>query len=139
MNCVLDHLEAMKIVRAIEAELTRSRQAAVIAVSDSYGELIALLRVGDVPLSSIRIAMNKAWTAARERQATADIGKASRDPRSGFDISFYGDARYVGWGGGIPVRRGGKVIGAVAVSGLPEELDDAALAELGAAALAEGT
>jgi glc operon protein GlcG len=133
---VLEHLEGMKIVNTIAAELTKRQKGAVVAVSDSYGELIALLRVGDVPLSSISIAMNKAWTAARERQDSAAIGKACRDPQTGFDISYYGDSRYVGWGGGVPVWREGKIVGAIGVSGLPEESEDIELAELGVAALA---
>ena len=132
---MLQHFEGMKIIDAVAAELTRRQKAAVVAVSDSYGELIALLRVGDAPLSSIQIAMNKALTAARERLDTGAIGKASRDPKSGFDISYYGDSRYVGWGGGIPVWREGKVIGAIGVSGLPEEAEDIELAELGLTAL----
>ena len=132
---MLDHVAAMKAVDAIAAALTQRQKAAVVAVADSYGELVALLRIGEVPLSSIRIAMNKAWTAARERQATAEIGKASRDPRSGFDISYYGDTRYVGWGGGVPVWIDGRIIGAIGVSGLPDESDDVELAELGVAAL----
>jgi glc operon protein GlcG len=134
---VLGHLEGMKMVNSVAAELTKRKKAAVIAVSDSYGELIALLRVGDVPLSSIRIAMNKAWTAARERQDSASIGKASRDPKSGFDICYYGDDRYVGWGGGVPVWRDGAIVGAIGVSGLPEEAEDVELAELGIASLSE--
>jgi glc operon protein GlcG len=132
---MLEHVEAMKVIDTVAAELTRRQKAAVVAVSDSYGELIALLRIGDAPLSSIRIAMNKAWTAARERQDSAAIGKASRDPKSGFDISYYGDSRYVGWGGGVPVWREGKVVGAIGVSGLAEESEDIELAELGIAAL----
>jgi glc operon protein GlcG len=134
---VLQHLEAMKMVNSVAAELTKRQKAAVVAVSDSYGELVALLRVGDVPLSSIRIAMNKAWTAARERQDSAAIGKASRDPKSGFDIGYYGDSRYVGWGGGVPVWREGRIVGAIGVSGLPEEAEDIELAQLGIAALSE--
>jgi hypothetical protein len=41
----------MKIMDTVAAELTKRQNAAVVAVSDSYGELIALLRIGDVPLS----------------------------------------------------------------------------------------
>jgi hypothetical protein len=48
---VLQHLEGMKIMDTVAAELTKRQNAAVVAVSDSYGELIALLRIGDVPLS----------------------------------------------------------------------------------------
>ena len=60
------------------------------------------------------------------------LREAARDPEKGFDIAYFGDPRFVGWGGGVPVWKGGKVIGAVAVSGLPQ-LEDIEMAELGAA------
>jgi glc operon protein GlcG len=46
-----------------------------------------------------------------------------RDPVNGFDIAYYGDPRYIGWGGGVPVVIDGVVVGSVAVSGLPEQED----------------
>jgi glc operon protein GlcG len=82
------------------------------------------------PVSSVRIAMNKAWTAAREHKATQEIGEKVRHPEKGHDIAYYGDPNYVGWGGGVPVRKNGEFIGAVAVSGLTSA-EDAALATLG--------
>ncbi len=81
----------------------RHNRTAVIAVADNHGELIALLRLDGAPLPSIVIATNKAWTATRERKPTLEIGKAVRDPKSGYDIAYFGDHRYIAWGGGIPV------------------------------------
>lgn len=130
----LDHSEAKRIINAIETELLKRRKAAVIAVSDHQGELIALLRMDWASVSSVVIATNKAWTAAREGKSTYDIGQSARDPQTGFDMGYYGDRRYVGWGGGIPVIHEGKVIGAIAVSGLVES-EDIELAEIGRAAL----
>ncbi|MGH9630808.1 MAG: GlcG/HbpS family heme-binding protein, partial [Bryobacteraceae bacterium] len=90
------------------------------------------------PISSIRIAANKAWTAARERKSTREIGEKVRHPEKGFDIGYYGDPKFVGWGGGIPVWRNGEVVGAIAVSGLPSE-EDVRLAEFGAGLIQENT
>jgi uncharacterized protein GlcG (DUF336 family) len=46
------------------------------------------------------------------------------------DIAYYGDSRFVGWGGGIPLWKDGVVAGAVAVSGLSsgEDIELATLA-----------
>lgn len=126
--------EARRAVAAIEAELERRGKPAVIAVADAHGELILLVRHDGAPLPSILIAMNKAFTAARERKPTRQIGEAVRDPVKGFDIAYFGDPRYLGWGGGVPVRLGEAVVGAVAVSGLPQT-EDMELAELGVAAI----
>jgi glc operon protein GlcG len=130
----LSHLEAQRIIAAIQAKLEADGKSAVIAVADAHGELLALLRVSGAPLPSILIAQNKAFTAACERKPTRDIGQASRHPQDGFDTRYFGDSRYIGWGGGIPVFVDGECVGAVAVSGLPES-EDMELAQLGIAAL----
>jgi glc operon protein GlcG len=127
----IEYAEARKIVDAIVQRALQMKKAAVIAVADSYGELLAFARMDGAPVSSVRIAANKAWTAARERKPTKDIGEKARDPEKGFDIAYYGDPRFVGWGGGIPVWRDGEVVGAVAVSGL-SSAEDIDLATLGA-------
>jgi glc operon protein GlcG len=130
----LGHSEAQQAVGAIQAELERRERAAVIAVADAHGELIALLRLNGAPLPSILIATNKAWTAARERKPTRDLGQAARDSEHGFDMAYFGDRRYIGWGGGVPVIIDGRVVGAVAVSGLPE-MEDIELAQIGVSAI----
>ncbi|KPV48594.1 hypothetical protein SE17_37230, partial [Kouleothrix aurantiaca] len=90
----LGHAEAQRAIDAIRQELERRDAAAVIAVADAHGELIALLRLDGAPLPSILIATNKAWTAARERKATRELGQAARDPDAGFDMAYFGDRRY---------------------------------------------
>jgi glc operon protein GlcG len=130
----LGHTEAQQAIAAIQAALTQRNHAAVIAVADAHGELISLLRLDGAPLPSILIATNKAWTAARERMPTRELGQLARDPQNGFDMAYYGDSRYVGWGGGLPVIVDGRVVGSVAVSGLPET-EDMELAQIGAEAI----
>ena len=130
----LGHEEAALATAAIRRELARNGRAAVIAVADAHGELISLVRLDGAPLASILIATNKAWTAARERKPTRAVGQSARDAETGFDIAYYGDPRYLGWGGGVPVVVDGSVVGSVAVSGLPE-LEDMELAEIGVAAI----
>lgn len=130
----LGHVEAQAAIEAIKAEILRRNLAAVIAVADAHGELISLLRLDGAPLPSIVIATNKAWTAARERKPSREIGQAARDPKTGFDLAYFGDPRYIGWGGGVPVIIDGVVVGSVAVSGLPEEVD-MELVQLGVAAI----
>jgi len=126
----LDYSEAKKIIDLIVEKGLQTEKAAVIAVADSHGELIAFARMDGAPISSIRIAANKAWTAARERKPTKEIGEKVRHPEKGHDIAYYGDPRFVGWGGGIPVWKDGQVVGAVAVSGLSSS-EDIVLASLG--------
>jgi glc operon protein GlcG len=119
----LSYADAQEIIESISAEVAKRGKAAVIVVADAHGELLALARMDGAPLSSIAIATNKAWTAARERKPSKDIGTAARDRDKGFDIGYFGDPKFTGWGGGVPVWKDGKVAGAIAVSGLPQEED----------------
>lgn len=116
---------------AIIAEASRREKAGVVAVVDAHGELIAFARMDGAPFSSIQIAMNKAYSAARERKPSREIGRASRDPEKGFDIGYFGDPKFTGWGGGVPITREGQVVGAIAISGLPQA-EDMELSAMGA-------
>jgi len=128
---VIDYADANKIVYLIVEKALATQKAVVVAVVDPYGELLAFARMDGAPISSIRIAMNKAWTAARERKTTKEIGEKVRHPEKGHDIAYYGDERFVGWGGGIPIWKDGAVAGAIGVSGLSSSED----IELGTLAL----
>ena len=74
-------------------------------------------------------------TAARLRRPTREVGTQLRE--QGTDIAFYGDNRYVGFGGGLPIQSEGVVVGGIAVSGL-SDAEDEALAAMGAAIIAAG-
>ena len=130
---VLGHEDAAIAVDTIRDELVRRGKAAVIAVADAHGELLALVRLDGAPLSSIAVATNKAWTAARLRRPTRVLGAGVR--ARGIDIGYYGDPRLTGFGGGVPVWAGAHVAGAIAVSALSDE-EDEALVMLAIAALA---
>jgi glc operon protein GlcG len=97
---------------------------------DSQGELLAFLRTDGCKLPSIVIAINKAYTSAREQKSSRGVGEASRNEQ--FPMTNFGDLRYTAWGGGVPLIYQGQVVGAVGVSGLPEE-EDMILAAVGAA------
>ena len=121
----LSYSDAQKILNvALEdalAAVERVGKGAAIAIADDHGELIAFIRTDGCPLSSITIAMNKAFTAARQRQESREVGEESRERN--FPMTNFGDPRYVGWGGGVPIVVDGKVVGGIGVSGLPEEVD----------------
>ena len=125
----LSHADAWRIIEAIRAELEKDQKGAAIAVTDEHGELIAFLRTDGCRLPSINIAVNKAFTAAREQTESVSIGQSSRV--EDFPMTNFGDLRYTAWGGGVPIYHEGCVVGAVGVSGLPEE-GDIMLAKMGA-------
>jgi glc operon protein GlcG len=121
----LSHDEAMLMIRAVQSRLEEKQLGAAVAVVDPHGELLAFLRTDGCRLSCIAVAINKAYTAAREQAPSKKLGDDARE--RGFPLTNFGELRYVTWGGGVPVRSGGEVVGAIGVSGLPEE-DDMELA-----------
>lgn len=128
----LTQSDAAQVLEVVRNQLSERSVEAAGAVVDHAGELMAFMRTTDCRLPSINVAINKAYTAARERIETAELGARSRE--QAFPMTNFGDLRYVSWGGGVPLIRGGSVIGAVGVSGLPED-DDVEIARLAAAAL----
>lgn len=111
----------MSIVRAVQARLEEASLGAAVAVVDPHGELLAFVRTDGCRAPCITVAINKAYTAARECCDSKSLGDAAR--AQGFPLTNYGELRYVTWGGGVPIRVSGEVVGAVGVSGLTEEED----------------
>ncbi len=131
----LDDADAEAAIAAVKAALKARGKTGAIAVVDSHGETLAALRQSGAAFSTLPIATNKAYTAARLRRPSGDVGRAVRHAETGYDIGYFSDPRYVGFGGGIPVIKDGAVLGAVGVSGLTQAEDDE-LARIGAAAIA---
>ncbi len=129
----LDAADARRGLDAMRAELTRRGTAAVIAVADATGDALALERLDGAPASSVTIALHKAWTAAVQGVPSRALGDRVRGPER-LDVAYLGDRRACGWAGGVPVVCDGVVVGSVAVSGLPED-DDEAVAEVGRRAI----
>src|ERR1700691_5389679 len=119
----IDYSDGKKMIDLVVGKGAQMEKSVVVAVTDPHGELIAFARMDGAPISSIRIAANKAWTAARERKPTKDIGEKVRHPGKGHDIAYYGDPRFVGWGGGLPIWKDGVVAGAIGVSCLSSRED----------------
>jgi glc operon protein GlcG len=117
----LSHAEAQEMVDAARRRAEADKKAIAIAVSDSHGELIAFLRMDGCRLPPVQIAVNKAFTAARECQPSGTVGESSR--ARPFPMTNFGDPRYTGWAGGVPLIVEGRVVGAVGVSRLDEKTD----------------
>lgn len=129
---VIDHRSALAALAAIRGAVESERKTAAIAIADAHGELLAFARLDGTLLSSGVLAVNKAYTAARLNRPSRVLGETLR--ARGTDVAFYGDPRYVGFGGGLPVLRDGVVVGGVGVSGL-SDAEDEALAALGVSLL----
>ena len=84
-------------------------------------------------IGSIDIAINKAFTARAFDIATEDLAGLSQPGKDFFGIHASNGGRIMIFAGGIPLKRGKQVVGAIGVSGGTGDQDQA-VAEAGAAA-----
>lgn len=87
-----------------------------IAVTDESGSLIAFERMDGGKITSITIAIDKAFTAGGARKATHEYGEASQPGAPAYGIASAIGGRLMVVGGGLPVLVDGVVVGAVGVS-----------------------
>jgi uncharacterized protein GlcG (DUF336 family) len=122
--------------RCITAEAAAAAVAAAVAhadtlgvrinaaVVDSAGTLMAFLRMPGAFLHSVDIAIDKAYTAASfgfPTQQWPEILAGDEALRLGMPHR----PRLVVFGGGLPAREGGELIGGIGVSGASAEQDEA--------------
>ena len=113
---------AIEMVRAAHAEAMRLDIAVTAVVVDESGRLVALGRMDRARPVTVDVAMNKAYTAATFQQPTAELsGVASQAWFQSLVVSSGG--RVMPGPGGLPIVEGGRVVGAVAVSGGTDEQD----------------
>ena len=124
---------AEKIVAAAKKKAAELKTRMDIAVVDVGGNLKAFARMDGAWLGSIDISIRKARTARLFDMNTGEIGKLSQPggPLYGIEHSNGG---LISFPGGVPLKRGGEVVGAIGVSGSTVE-NDHAVAAAGAAAL----
>jgi uncharacterized protein GlcG (DUF336 family) len=134
--------------RAITAEAAAAAlQAAVahaaalgirvnVAVTDASGVLAGFLRMPGAYLHSVEIAIDKAYTAASFGFPTSQWMAALAEDEA-LRIGIVERPRLVVFGGGLPIREGGELIGGIGVSG-GSAVQDEACAQAGIDALGLG-
>ncbi|HMQ32821.1 MAG TPA: cob(I)yrinic acid a,c-diamide adenosyltransferase [Chloroflexaceae bacterium] len=122
--------------RMVEAGMRRAAAIGVpmvLAVVDGGGQLLETRRMDGALVVSIGLAPGKAHTAAVVRMATHELSRLARPDGPLYGIEA-GQPGLTLVGGGLPLRIGEVVVGAVGVSGGSVE-QDLAVAEAMAAAL----
>lgn len=125
--------EARTAIDAARESSTQLETQMNIAVVDAGGNLKAFARMDGAWLGSIDIAIKKAKTARMFDMPTGEIGKLSQPGGSLFGIE-HSNGGLISFPGGIPIRRGDEIIGAIGVSGSTVE-NDHAVASAGVAAI----
>ena len=115
--------KAQLVLQAAVTKAQEIGQPMNIAVVDAGANLRAFARMDGAWLGSIDIAINKAWTARAFDTATDDLAKLTQSGQQGFGLNTTNNSRVVIFGGGIPVKINGVVIGAIGASGGSVEED----------------
>ena len=109
--------EARRVIRAGQEKATEIGQPMNIAVVDAGANLVAFERQEGAWLGSINISINKAFTARAFDIETKTLGENSQSGDQFFGIHVSNHGRVMVFAGGVPLKRGGEVVGAVGVSG----------------------
>ena len=126
--------QARQVIAAAEKKAAEIGQPMNVAVVDEGGNLLAFARMAGAWLGSIDIAMNKAFTSRAFDIATSDLGDNSQPGQQFFGIHASNGGRVMIFAGGIPLKQGGRVVGAIGVSGGSGKQDQQ-VAEAGVAAI----
>jgi len=129
---VITLADARRIIAAAEEKALEIGQPMNIAVVDAGGNLVAHVRMDKAWVGSVDIAINKAWTARAFDISTKELAELSQSGDQFFGIHASNAGRVMIFAGGIPLKRGNDVVGAIGVSGGLGKQDQA-VAEAGAA------
>src|SRR5919202_3820725 len=110
---IIDDTGADSVVAAAEQYAKERGHRVVIAIVDPNGELIQLRRTPGAQVASSRVAVDKARTAAIFVRPSREIEEQVSNGRLGA-LALHGASALTG---GIPLRVGDEVVGAVGTSG----------------------
>lgn len=117
---VLSLAAARKIVAAAEAEARTRGLGVVIVVVDDTGNIIQLTRMDSAQVASVNVGIGKARTAAIYRRPSRIFEEQIKNGR----VAALALADATPLQGGVPISIGGKIVGAVGVSGDSPQADE---------------
>jgi uncharacterized protein GlcG (DUF336 family) len=125
--------DARRIIAAAEKKAAEIGQPMNVAVVDEGGNLVSHERMDGAWIGSIDISQKKAFTSRAFDISTKDLSSHSQSGQQFFGIHASNNGKIMIFAGGIPLKKDGKVVGAIGVSGGSGDQDHA-VAEAGAAA-----
>ena len=123
---------AKKVAAPALAEARKNQWNMAVAVVDTHGDLVYFERMEDTQVGSVDVAIAKARSAARFKRPTKAFQDALAAGGEGLRILAIEGA--VAVDGGLPLVVGGKIVGAIGLSG-GTSVQDGQCAAAGAAVL----
>ena len=111
---------AKKVAAGTVGECAKNSWRVAVAVVDTHGALVYFEKMDDTQIASIKIAITKARAAATFRRPT----RVFADGIAKGNNAIATLPGVIGSPGGVPIVVGGKMIGAVGVSGVTGDQDE---------------
>jgi uncharacterized protein GlcG (DUF336 family)/mannose-6-phosphate isomerase-like protein (cupin superfamily) len=118
---IVDDAGAEAVIAAAMTKAAELGSRVVIAVVDPHGELIQLQRTPGAQIASSRVALDKARTAAIFVRPSREMEEQVTNGRLGA-LALHGASCLIG---GIPLKVGDEVVGAIGTSGETPDEDEA--------------
>ncbi|WP_071392785.1 GlcG/HbpS family heme-binding protein [Bacillus tuaregi] len=112
-----------KMAAAAEAKAVEMNVPVVFAAVDAGANLMLMYRMENAFITSVDIAVNKAFTSAALKIGTHEVTPNIQPGESLYGLQLTNNCRIVPFGGGLPVITDGQVVGAIGVSGGTVEED----------------
>ena len=104
-----------------------------MAVCDTGGNLVATIRMDGAPLIPLEVSRDKAWTVVGFNGLPTNLWWGILGDKPELVHGLVKVPRLMPFGGGVPLRSGGELIGAIGVSGGSSEQDHECALEAAAA------
>jgi uncharacterized protein GlcG (DUF336 family) len=122
------------MLKASEKKACSMDLAMDIAICDEGGNLLAFHRMDGAKITSIEVAIGKAFTSAGSRLPTSKYAEVAGAGKPAFGIHASNRGRFMIFGGGLPITIGGEHLGGIGCSSGSVD-EDAAVAQAGIDAL----
>ncbi|MBO5197076.1 MAG: heme-binding protein [Lachnospiraceae bacterium] len=108
---------ANALIEKVQEKAKSMNMRVVTAVVDAGGNPIAVQCMDDAYIASYDIALNKAFTSVSLKMSTKTLASLAGPGGSLYGIQHTNNGRIVIFGGGVPLRDKGEIIGGFGVSG----------------------
>lgn len=145
MKNVLDRIQgagsitldtAKKLMDRIEKYAREKGLNCVIAVYDPHGNPVAVHVMEDAFLASYVVATQKAYTAVALKMSTKELNGLVQPGGQFYGLESLKGGNLVAFGGGVPLKRGNRIVGGLGISGGTAD-EDHDVAEYGRKAFEE--
>ena len=114
---------AKQLMEIIEKRAEAVGLKAVIALCNAHGNPIAVHCMDDAFLVSYDVATKKAYTSVAVKMSTMELSKIAQPVQTFYGVDKLDGGKIIIFGGGIPLKVDGKIVGGLGISGGTGEQD----------------